>query len=231
MSTRARDLSWKLYYYKNTRLLKWGFEQHRITLYSEELIEKLRNISYGGIPASILLLCNKTSNGYCFDRALLLAQAFLDTDDDVQLVYALIDGLRLNPAYEEDRDDPDFAKHCFVERITTDGKHIIYDTSTGMVYDRDIYWQIEHPKVLHINGKKDIIEFLKTEEFVHDEDMERDKYIAPIMLPAIESTYGEPFEFYSKLGVLQREVENYKESINYSDVCKKIREDMKAMGM
>ena len=231
MSTKTRKLSWKLYYYKNKRLLEWGFKQHRITLYSEELIEKLRNISYGGIPASILLLCNTTSNGYCFDRALLLAQAFLDTDDDVQLVYALIDGLRLNPAYEEDRNDPDFAKHCFVERITKDGAHFIYDTSTGMVYDKDIYWQIERPKVLHINGKKDIIEFLKTEEFAHDEDIERDKYIAPIMLPAIESTYGKPFEFYSKLGVLQREVDEYKKRINYRAVCEEIAADMEAMGI
>ena len=61
--------------------------------------------------------------------------------------------------------------------------------------------------------------------------MERDKYIAPIMLPAIESTYGKPFEFYSKLGVLQREVDKYKERINYRAVCEEIEADMEAMGI
>ena len=70
-----------------------------------------------------------------------MSQAFLDSEDDVKLLYAEIDSLRLNPDYI--RDDPMYADHCFVERITKDGRHLIYDTSCGFIFDKKIYWLME----------------------------------------------------------------------------------------
>ena len=231
MVTKIREMKWKLHEYKSKQLLLWGLKKGYIQPYDDELIEKLRNIYYGGIPASILLLSDGMSNGYCYDRALLLSQAFLDEEDDVQLVYASIDSLRLNPKINNK--DPMFADHCIVERTTKDGDHIIYDTSSGFAYDKKLYWLMEHPKIRKINNKRSIIEFVKSEEQHHPEDIERDKYASPLILPMIEMTYGRQTEMYSSIGLelLQREIDLFKKAIDYDAVCEEIDEDMKKLGL
>ena len=226
MISKLREIKWSLHNYKSRQLLLWGLKNGYIEPYDDELIEKLRNIYYGGIPASILLLSNGMSNGHCYDRALLMSRAFLDDEDDVPLVYATIDSLKLNPQFF-DKDDPLFADHCIVERITNDGKHIIYDTSSGFVYDKELYWLMEHPKIRKITKKSSIIEFVKSDERYHPEDIKRDKYASILVLPMIEKTYGRPTEMYSHFGIelLQREIAYYKKVINYDDVCKEIKEN------
>lgn len=230
MKKKLRQMRWNLYEYKSKRLLLLGLKNNRIRCYDDELIMKLRNIYYGGLPASIILLTNGLSNGYCYDRALLMSQAFLDSDDDVKLVYADVDSLKLNPKYIQNK-YPNYADHCFVERITKEGKHLIYDTASGFVYDKKMYWLIEHPKIRHINDKESIIKFVNDDMYYNSEDMERDKYISPLILPNIEKCYGSPYEMYSISGIelLQREVEHYKKEINYDSICEEIREDMNIM--
>lgn len=221
MATRIQKMKWDLHSYKQKALLIWGLKNGLITFYDDQLIEKLRKVYYGGIPASVILLSDGMTNGHCYDRALLMSRAFLDDEDDVQLLYADIDSLKLNPEFISD--SPLYADHCIVERITKDGKHLIYDTSSGFVYDKKLYWLMEHPKVRKINSKESIIKFINEDEDFHPEDVERDKYIAPLVLPMIEKTFGKPNEMYSLLGIelLQREIEYYKKSINYDGVVKK----------
>lgn len=230
MATMIDKMKWKLQNYKYKALLIWGLKNGHIVPYSDELIEKLRTIYYGGIPASIILLSNGMSNGHCYDRALLLSQAFLDGEDDVNLIYGTVDSIKLNPAYKDDNRRGD---HCFVERITKSGQHIIYDTSSGFVFDKKLYWLIEHPKVRKINGKDAIKDFVKSQDYYHSEDAMRDRYVAPLVLPFIESTYGRPIEMYSQLGIelLQREIEHYKSVIGYSDLCREMQEDMRRVGI
>ncbi len=228
MTLKLQEIKWNLHNYKSKQLLLWGLKNGYIAPYDDKFIKKLRNIYIGGIPASILLLSDGMSNGFCYDRALLMSRAFLDDEDDVQLVYASIDSLKLNPKFV-DKDDPLYADHCFVERITKDGKHLIYDTSSGLVYDKKLYWLMEHPRIREINKKSSLIEFVKSDEYYHPEDIERDKYASPLILPMIEMTYGRPTEMYSQLDInlLQREIEHFKKVINYDGVCKEIDDDMK----
>ena len=228
MTLKLQEIKWNLHNYKSKQLLLWGLKNGYIAPYDDKFIKKLRNIYIGGIPASILLLSDGMSNGFCYDRALLMSRAFLDDEDDVQLVYASIDSLKLNPQFV-DKDDPLYADHCFVERITKDGKHLIYDTSSGLVYDKKLYWLMEHPRIREINKKSSLIEYFKSYEFYYPEDIERDKYASPLILPMIEMTYGRPTEMYSQLGInfLQREIEHFKKVINYDGVCKEIDDDMK----
>ena len=47
----------------------------------------------------MILLSDAMTNEYCYYRAFLLAQAFLDETDDINLIYATVDSLRLNPEY------------------------------------------------------------------------------------------------------------------------------------
>lgn len=232
MATKIQEMKWKLHNYKIRKLLIWGLKNGLITTYDEELLEKLRNIYDGGIPASIILLSNAMSNGHCYDRAVLMSKAFLDSDDDVQLLYATVDSLKLNPYYIND-DDPDYADHCIVERTTKDRKQYIYDTSSGFIYDKKLYWLMENPKVRKINKKRSIIKYVNSEEFYYPEDIERDKYASPLILPMIELTFNRPTEMYSQLGdgMLQREIELFKEKINYDAVCKEIDDDMRRLGM
>ena len=231
MATRLQKMKWDLHSYKQKILLIWGLKNGLITPYEDQLIEKLRKVYYGGIPASVILLSNGMTNGHCYDRALLMSRAFLDDEDDVQLLYADIDSLKLNPQYISD--SPLYADHCIVERITKDGRHLIYDTSAGFVYDKKLYWLMEHPKVRKINNKESIIKFINEDEDFHPEDVERDKYIAPLVLPMIEKTFGRPTEMYSLLGIelLQREIEHYKKAINYEGVVEEIDQDMKRLGI
>ena len=233
MSTKLQKFKWQLYINTTRELLLWGLERGYIASYGNELILRLRNIYDGGIPASILLLCNGMSNGHCYDRALLMARALLDSEDDVRLIYASVDGLRLNPKFiDEAGSDPEFiggfyplyADHCIIERITSSGQHIIYDTSSGLIYDKDLYWKMEHPQIRHRTGKDAIIEFVNTEQFHHPEDIERDKYAAPLILPVIEMMYNSPAERYSE--ILRREVEHFKTVIDYAAICREIAADM-----
>lgn len=202
--------------------------------YDDKLIEKLRNIYYGGLPASIILLSDSLTNGYCYDRALLLAKAFIEEEDDIKLLYASIDSIRLNPMYIDKKSkDPLYADHCILERTTKGGHHLIYDTTNGFIYDKSIYWMIENPKVRHINDKESIKRFIEDDEEHLIEDLDRDKYVTPLIIPMIEETYERPTEQYSARGIelLQREVELYKSLINYDELVKEIEEDMRRLGL
>lgn len=194
------------------------------------MIKKLRNVYYGGIPASIILLSNWLSNGYCYDRELLISRAFLE-EDDVKLLYGDIDSLKLNPKFISDSSY--YADHCFVERITKDGRHLIYDTSCGLVFDKKLYWLMERPKIRHINCKDLIKKFIEEDEDRCLEDVEGDKYISLLILPMIEITLGMPTEMYSLRGIelLQREINYFKEQIKYDDVVKEIDKGIKKMGL
>lgn len=213
----TQDINWKLYEYRNKKRLVWGLKHRKIMLYPNELIEKLRNIYYGGVPASIVLLSNGMSNGFCYDRALLMSRAFLDDDVDVKLVYASVDSLSKNPIYKSG-DDLAY-DHCFVE-IMKDNKEYVIDTSSGLIYDKKTYYSMEHPKIRHVNTKEDIIKFVYEDDVFHPEDLENDKYAMPAILPFIEMTYGKQNELYSMLGIemLQEEIKLFKDKINYDEV-------------
>ena len=154
-------------------MFDYGVKHGLIRSYDNQLIENLRHIYYGGLPASILLLHGKLSNGHCYDRGTLITLGF--GDDDFQVVDADIDSLKLNPAFI--RDDPMYADHCIVERTTADGRKLIYDTSCGFVFDKDLYWLMERPKVRHSNSKDSIKRFIEEDEDFHPEDVDRDKYV------------------------------------------------------
>ncbi len=227
MPTNLQMLKWKIYKKKSREMLLYGLKHGYIRPYDAELIEKLRTIYYGGIPASILLLSDRYTKGRCYDSAVLLSRAFFDTEDDINVIDALIDGIKLNPKYLKDK-DPLYADHCFVERTTKDGKKLIYDTSTGFVYDKRYFWLMEHPKVRKINSKQATIDFVNRDEERHPSDIEKEKISSIFVFPVIEEYYGTPHEIYSAIGIeiLQREVELYKEKIKYDELNKTVEEEI-----
>lgn len=220
MSSKIDKIKWELYNYKNKKLMEYGLKHGSVRLYDEELISKLRNIHYGGLPASVILLSDFMSNGRCYDRSLLLARAFLDEDVEVTLVYADVDSLRLNPKYISS--STRYAEHCFLE-VVKDEKKYIYDTSKGLIYDKKMYWKLENPKVRKVRDKKNIRKFWEFDGADYNDD---DKYMAPVLIPFVESHYNDSNEVYAYEGLelLQREVELYKELIDYNNLNKELNE-------
>lgn len=231
MTTKLQKIKWDLFQKKYKFLLLYGLSKGLVIPYSDELIEKLRKVSYGGIPASVVLLSNAMTNGHCYDRALLMARAFLEDEGDVKLLYGDIDSIKYNPKFISE--SPSYADHCFVERTTKDGRKFILDTSGGFVIDKDFYWKMEKPKIRHVNDKAAIKKFVEEDEAICPTDIDRDKFSSLLILPLLETTFGRPTEMYSVKGIelLQREIEHYKKRINYDDVCREVDEHKRRLGI
>ena len=118
MATKLEQLKWNLHKKKVDILFNYGVKHGLIHPYDNQLIENLRHIYYGGLPASILLLHGKLSNGHCYDRGTLITLGF--GDDDFQVVDADIDGFKLNPKfideYRYNNLSERYPNHCFAER-------------------------------------------------------------------------------------------------------------------
>ena len=223
MATKKQKNKWDIFVKKNKLLLYNGLLTGEVKPYDDELIRKLRNIYDGGLPASLLLLCRGMSSGHCFDRALLMARAFLDTDDDVNLIYASVDTVRLNPLYIDSK-NPSYSEHCFVERITTNGEHLIYDTSAGLVYDKSLYWKMENPKVREVKNKRAIIEMVKSCEEDYPEDIESAKDSALIYIPLFEIRCYSQEEPYANR--LKKEIDIFKKVIDYDRLAKETDDEI-----
>lgn len=211
-------------------LFLYGIKNGLIHFFEKNLIENLRHVYYGGVPASIILLSRVLCGGYCYDRSLLITLGF-DEDDDFKLVNGTIDGIKLSPYYIDNNSrnfdgtpNIHYGNHSFAERKTKDGRVFVYDTTIGLVIEKNLYYKIENPKINKINDKKAIFDFFEYQDIKHS-NLENDKYILPLILPKIESTIEE--EYLCK-ELLKEEIERLKKEIEYDGICKEIEEDMKA---
>lgn len=196
------------------------------------MLEKLREVYYEGIPASIILLAPKLCNGHCYDRALLLTHAF--KEEEFRLVDANINAIRLQPNYIEKARDKDtgelrknYATHCFVEKTEKDGSVWVYDTTAMVAIEKELYYQMQDPEIIKINSKQvteSYFEYLETEKA----DIDRDKYSAVIIIPSIEAAITDKDPYRE---VLKREIEIFKEKIGYDALCEEVEEDMKRVGI
>ena len=229
MATKKDKIKWELYKKKKHILILWGLKNGFIFAYNEKLIENLRNVYYGGIPGSVLLLCRVLCDGHCYDRSVLITLGF--GDDDFNVINAHIDGIRLNPKYIDKNvkyPSDTYDSHSFAERILSDGSSWIYDTSLGLVFDKRLYWLIEKPRIIKVNDKQATMNFCEWQD-IKNADIEKDKYVLPLVLPMIEGYLDRHKELYEDY--LKREIELLKKKINYSGLCQEIEEDMNRIGL
>lgn len=217
---------WKLYNKEKNILFHYCIKNGLIRYYDDKLIKNLRHIYYGGLTASILLLHDKLSNGYCYDRGKLITLGFCE--DDFKVVEADINDLRLNPKnidkYRMGKIDDGFSNHCFAERTKSDGTTWVYDTSLGLVFEKNIYYSVEKPTITRIMDKEEVLNFLYY-DFQRDSNIDQDKYALPLILPNLEDNMIPTQKFY--LNQFKEEIEFLKQETNYDSVCKEIEEDMK----
>jgi len=229
MASKIDNLKWELYKKKKRILTLWGLEHGFIFPYDKQLIENLRNVYYGGIPGSILLLCQTLCQGYCYDRSVLITLGF--GDDDFNVIKAGIDGIKLNPEYiDKNKKYPskNYDSHSIAERIFNDGSRWIYDTSLGLMYDKRLYWIIERPDVRKINNKQATLEFCEYQD-IKNADIERDKYSLPLIIPQIEFIVSRTNCVYND--IIKEEIALLKQRVDYDGICQEIDEDMKRMGI
>lgn len=220
------NIRWNAWQAKRKKILLDGLESGDIKPYDEQLISKLRRIYDGGLPASVILLSDYLTNGKCFDRAFLLSRAFfLDEDTkDFKLVYAYVDSLKLNPKYIEDNED--YAIHCVLERTLKDDTKLIYDTSVGFIFNKNTWEELENPSIVGYKSSQAVIDAFIKMKHEHPEDFVINPMAAAIILPIVESHYGEPAEHYAwtdDMG-LKDEVELFKKVINYNEYIEKNKE-------
>ncbi len=206
------DIKWKLFSLKSRAVYLNGLKTRKIVPYSEQMIEKFRNVSYGGIPASIILLNVVLCNGKCYDRSVLFA-ATLDEDIDFRIIRGKVDAIKLNPKYNGEN-DPLFADHCFVEITDRDNEVWICDTSLGLLFEKELYYKLENVEERHISTKEDTINFCEYQDIKNNCRFEDDKYMSLLTLPIIEDIAQKDNDnFYHDQ--LLREIELYKKKINY----------------
>ena len=212
-------LKWEAFKKNFDRFIDYGAENKLIKPYDKELIDNLGNVYYGGLPASILLLHSSFSNGYCYDRATLVTLGF--GEDDFQIVYADIDHLKLRPDYiskfREGKLSNHYAEHCFAERTTKDGRVWVYDTSLGLVFDKDLYYQMENPVIRKVNSKEDTLQFL-CDDFQKNSNNNPNKYRLRFLLPILERDLSPTQPFYKR--ILEGELVKVKQIIANDSVEK-----------
>lgn len=229
MATLSEINKWNSYLKKIEKMYKYGLESGLIGFYSKELIEKARHIYYGGVPTSLWLLSPKFSNGNCMNMTIILANIL--KDHDYQVVYAIIDGIALNPDYiDEDRDElaDYFGMHCFLEVKDDNGRIVVIDTSQGLIFDKEYYYKIENPKVIKINSKITTENYIEYKE-IENCDIEKTKYssIPTIMAATIISKMYE--ERYTE--IFKKEIEIVKQELNYEEMLKEEISNMEKMGL
>lgn len=216
----------KLYYKKRKLLFKLGWKMGLIRPYSMEFIERCRNVYYGGIPASIMLLSLKHCRHKCYDRAILAACALDDVD--FKVMDATIDGIRLHPKtmaevkYYEDQGievNPNYGEHCFLV-FNDGGEEWVLDTTDGLIYLKKLYFLMESPKVRKVNDKAATMAFPDYID-IKNADINRDKYILPLLLPSFEAEADEsPYK-----EALKAEIELFKKTIDYDNLVAEIEEE------
>lgn len=171
----ATEKEFQQFLEKRKLMLEFGIRQGFVKPYDQNLITNLRNVFYGGVPLSVLMLCNDFCKGNCHNSACLISCGF--GDDDFQIVKASINSFCLNPKNKQ----KEKSTHSFAERKTSDGKTWVYDTSLGLVIEKSFYYQIENPVVVSTKTKQETLQFVQ-KIFENDQNFEAKEWLEPFMV-------------------------------------------------
>lgn len=204
------EIKWHLFNEKKHFLFYNSISTGAIRMYDDKLLETLREIPYQGVPASITLLTMGLTEGNYSNNALLLSRAFINTDDEISLVYGNINSLSLDPKLKGVE-----IEHCFLERKTKEGVELVYDTTTGLIYDKDTYYQLECPKVKRTYDKKTIKEYLRLEDGLFPE-LTCNSLMSLDNMPNIDDLDCRKDAIYSVEGMelLEREIRFFKDKMH-----------------
>lgn len=202
-------VQWKLYKARRRLLFSYGLNSGKILSYTTDYIETLKNVYYGGVPASLLILNPKLCQGNCYDMALLSIFGF--KDDDFLIIDALVKSIKINPENRKKfKNVKNYNIHSFALRRKSDGSEWIYDPTSGFVYEKNLYFKLEKPKVIQIYNRQKVLNHPRYKK-IQNTSIESDISSLPLILPFIEEK-KEIITPYRKSFI--EELELYKQKLN-----------------
>ncbi|MDE5586979.1 MAG: hypothetical protein K2I72_01250 [Bacilli bacterium] len=236
MATELQIKEWNQYASRQRELFSYGYDQGLIYPYEKDtdFMERLRHVYWGGMSLSVIVLCERMTNGFCYDRSFLSTYGF--GNDDFKRVYAITDGIRLRPDYidewqeysEEEKEQRRYGEHCYMERIKEDGTVWVYEPAFGLVYREDIYEEIEHPKGRKTMSREEVLSSYQYLDIL-SEDIEVSKYASIHLVPVYEACLAVGQQFH--MDALREELELYKKKINYDEVRREEYQNIKKFGI
>lgn len=183
-----------------------------VATYDQKLIDNLRSYSYAGIPASIVILSPAFCNSKCFEMSLLLSRGL---EIDYKLVKANINALMLNPKNNPLTDD---SYHYFIETISSFEDSFVYDTSSGIVYKKELFYEIENPDILKTYTKDEVNTLCEKIKFTKNNNSVA--ALSNLFLEIEELAKNKKTIYYD---MLQTEIDNFKNSNTYTDYLKQYK--------
>lgn len=215
----------KIFWRKKEYLMRLGLKTGLIRPYSEKFIKNLRELNYGGVPASVLLLNLPSCKQKCYDRALIACFGLRDLD--YQMVDMDVDFIKYSPFTIREINkliqqgipiNSHYANHCVIE-FKEFGKDWILDTTQGLIFEKKLYFMIESPKITNVNSKENILCYPEYIEIENDSEHPGNIPFSTVIIPMIESNISNQ-DFPYKDALLE-ELRIYKEKIDYKSVVHK----------
>jgi len=193
----------------DNELKKWA-EKGAIRPFPKPVFDALRPFHYGGVPLSILLFVTEMNNGKCYERSSLMALALDECKRHVGEI------LSLKLSYGEDK-----GGHAFIEAYD-----YVLDTSNGLIFTKEAYWDLEKPVIFQTMTKEDIIKQPEIQRVLAG-DFQKEKYSLPLILPLLENYVNKPVQLSTKMNqkFLKDEIAKLKAAINYDEMKRNKKEN------
>lgn len=105
--------------------LQMAIQEKLVDFYEVELIDRLRRITYRGIPSSIMVLSFPIRNGNCYPTSILLSKGM----KNFKIVHGNVNEYPLNTK---------FPNHSWVEKDA-----YVYDPTDGIKWNKELYYELQ----------------------------------------------------------------------------------------
>ncbi|MCI6265570.1 MAG: hypothetical protein MR598_01825 [Erysipelotrichaceae bacterium] len=184
----------------------------KIASYEKELIDRLRDFSYEGIPLSVVVLCFSICNRNCYPTSIYLTLGM----DHFKLVHGDVNIYPKNLEYPN---------HSWVEK---DG--FVYDPTDGYKWEKVLYYHVFEPVVVKEYDEESVQNYSFYQETIQrlgKNDFDKDS--VALILQYLELLEAEipTVNHYFLLEEIEKSRSRYQITRRYSDqVMKKYREFM-----
>lgn len=198
-------------------LFKKGIEEGLITPFDPTVLTKLRKTYYSFYSGLLYLYVEPTNFETIGNKVEVLTHAF--EKDDYRIVHADIDSTREIHFNEYNSKHLDFSS--FIE-IKRGHKTYVYDPFSLLCFEKNLFYQLEHPKIRRIISKETVQRNAAYQE--DDFKTARDTWMLVGFIPRMEKLIEKsPYKDF-----LEKELTRYKEEVSYEDVVLdwKVEENM-----
>ena len=165
--------------------------------YEEELVIKLRDLNYRGIPLSIVLLSKELCRGECYVMSMSISRGM----GSFTLVHGDVNFLPLNDEYPN---------HSWVEK---DG--FVYDTTDGLKWKKDLYYDLFKPIVREVYDENTVSTYGDYQDVLSRSKKDEDMTVLSLIIQHIEEIETE--EHYINHRRLLSEIDLWREKHNIKE--------------